>query len=301
LTLTFDNDVANGERERRYNSLAVNVLRPKYGAAIVVAEFHHNGLLHYHALVAMTKENPHRAVDWASQARYWKTVARRYGCGRVEFAPVRDGAAYGRYLLKDLAQPTPNAVRVRRIRYVGAMRREWVDKQTGEIKKGSLPEFCRPYSESFAWANGRASEWRRKAADFAKKMHAAGVIDAPTPAALEAKLGRSWFLLCQEDIEQGRLHMSYADWRALSAAARRARGRLATPPREAALTEGAVSKSNREVLEWHSSQSDSRNSRHAQGRNTPAALAAVGCSNRNEVKFITHTRESKAAMLWDAG
>ena len=38
LTLTFDHDVPNAERERRYNSLAVNVLRPKYGAAIVVAE-----------------------------------------------------------------------------------------------------------------------------------------------------------------------------------------------------------------------------------------------------------------------
>src|SRR5436190_9996426 len=146
LTLTFDHDVPNAERERRYNSLAVNVLRPKYGAAIVVAEFHQSGLLHYHALLGVKKQDLHHRVDWKAQARYWKAIAPRYGCGRVEFTPVRNGAAYGRYLLKDLAQPTPNAVRVRRIRYIGAMRREWVDKATGEIKKGKLPEFCRPYS-----------------------------------------------------------------------------------------------------------------------------------------------------------
>jgi hypothetical protein len=318
LTLTFADDVSNAQRERRFNSLATNVIRPRYGAAIVVREFHQSGRIHYHGVVSQPMRDRHQVVDWNGEAIYWRKVAVRYGFGRVEFAPVRDTLAYGRYLLKDLAKPTPDGVRVRRISYLGAQRRTRVDKETGEITKGPLPAFVRPYSESFAWANGRAKEWRRKAADFAKKMHRAGCIDTPTPAGLKAKLGSRWFLLCQDDIEQGRLYTSYADLRALAAAARLgrfgAKQREATPmnqtthaPRLASTStrvrgrrECAVSKGNRVAYAPGSSRSASKNSCHAHGRKRFAAFTASGCSKKRAIKVITPaTHDSRAAILWN--
>lgn len=232
LTVTFSADVDNTTREKRFNSLATNILRPKYGAAIVIREFHQSGLLHYHVAVGRRKQDLHSSVSWQSESTFWRNAVKRYGLGRhTTLEPVRNGEAYVRYLLKDLTSPTPHGERVRRISYLGARQRRWVDRETGEIKCGELPQFLRVYHETFAWARGRAKVWRLKAQAFATMLHERGVITEPTAAGLQRQFTRHWFLHCKADIERMPVEgetdrrrlppMSYAELREQYATARR--------------------------------------------------------------------------------
>jgi hypothetical protein len=114
-------------------------------------------------------------------------------------------------MLKDLATPAADGQRIRRITYLGAR------------SKGKQPEFCRVATATFSWANGRAREWRKKAAAFATMMRGSDAITEPTAAGMRERFGPRWFMQWGPEIE----HMirpwprlTYRELRILSAASR---------------------------------------------------------------------------------
>jgi hypothetical protein len=118
LTLTFADHVTDvREASRRFNSLATNVLKKRYGHFIRVLERQKNGRIHYHLLVALPDDirtgadfdefakgkghygsaNNHLKREWA----FWRKTAPFYGFGRTELMPIRsDAAALGQYVGK---------------------------------------------------------------------------------------------------------------------------------------------------------------------------------------------------------
>jgi hypothetical protein len=116
LTLTFADHVLDvREASRRFNSLASNVLKARYGHFIRVLERQKSGRIHYHLLVVLpddirtgadfdafaakryTSANNHLRREWA----FWRKTACFYGFGRTELMPIRsDAAAMGQYVGK---------------------------------------------------------------------------------------------------------------------------------------------------------------------------------------------------------
>ena len=116
LTLTFADHVTDvREASRRFNSLATNVLKKRYGHFIRVLERQKSGRIHYHLLVALPDDirtgadfeafakrdyksaNNHLRREWA----FLRKTAVLYGFGRTELMPIRsDAAAMGQYVGK---------------------------------------------------------------------------------------------------------------------------------------------------------------------------------------------------------
>ncbi len=118
LTLTFADHVTDvREASRRFNSLASNVLKKRYGHFIRVLERQKSGRIHYHLLVVLPDDirtgadfdefakgkghyqssNNHLRREWA----FWRKTACFYGFGRTELMPIRsDAAALGQYVGK---------------------------------------------------------------------------------------------------------------------------------------------------------------------------------------------------------
>lgn len=194
LTLTFADHVTDPkEAQRRFNSLASNVLRDRYAEFIRVWERTKSGRIHYHLLVVLNRDirtgfdfdavsrndyksaNPAIRDEWA----FWRKTAKAYGFGRTELLPVRSTAEgiaryVGKYISKHVAQ------------------REERDKgfRLVEYTRGA-----RMSSTRFGWHTEGAWQWRAKVGLFCRILGANGATSdfSPVPFRDLAKIcGPRW-------------------------------------------------------------------------------------------------------------
>ena len=142
LTLTFKDHVTDvREASRRFNSLASNVLRPRYAHYIRVLERQKSGRIHYHLLVVLADDirtganfdafgqrdyksaNNHLRREWA----FWRKTAGFYGFGRTELMPIRSDAGalgqyVGKYIGKHIGQREERDKGARLVSYAGDAR-----------------------------------------------------------------------------------------------------------------------------------------------------------------------------------
>lgn len=166
LTLTFADHVLDPqEAQRRFNSLATNVLRNRYADYVRVWERTKRGRIHYHLLAVLPDDirtgfdfagieqgdyrtaGPALRAEWA----FWRRTAKEYGFGRTELLPVKSTAeGIARYVGK----------------YIGkhVMQREERDKgfRLVEYSRGA-----RQVSTRFAFHSEGSQLWRRKLEMFA--------------------------------------------------------------------------------------------------------------------------------------
>ena len=172
FTLTFAENVEDRkEAQRRWNSLASNVLRSRYRAGIRVVERQRRGAVHYHCVVVVDwdirtgysferdKANPKGFDPLAPQRlrdewAFWRATAPRYGFGRCEMKPIastEEGIA----------------------RYVGKyLGKHYKARQTTD-KGWRLAEYwgeSRMAVTRFGWRSDNAAAWRAKVRLFAQIM-----------------------------------------------------------------------------------------------------------------------------------
>ncbi len=180
LTLTFaDNVVDPKEAQRRFNSLATNVLRHRYREFIRVWERTKRGRIHYHLLVVQNLDirtgfdfdavsrNDYKSANAAirDEWAFWRKTAKAYGFGRTELLPVKsteEGIAryIGKYISKHVSQ------------------REERDKgfRLVEYTRGA-----RMSSTRFGWNTEGAGQWRAKVGLFCRILGANGATPDRSP------------------------------------------------------------------------------------------------------------------------
>lgn len=190
LTLTFAEHILDPkEAQRRLHSLTTGVLKPRYGRCIRVFERQKSGRIHYHLLVAVGADirtgadfgefakgnyrsaSPALRAEWS----YWRTTAKKYGFGRTELLPVKSsheaiGRYVGKYIAKHLGQRKNEDKGVRLVSYSGGK--------------------CA--STRFAWAGGKAKDYRRKLGIFVHTMYESGAIYEPSTKAMSKRFGPRW-------------------------------------------------------------------------------------------------------------
>jgi hypothetical protein len=190
LTLTFADHITDPkESQKCMNSLSTNVLRPRYGGAIRVIERQASGRIHYHLLVNIGLDirtgfdfagiarhdyrsaNPAIRAEWA----FWRRTAKLYGFGRTELLPVISTTeAVGRYVGKYISKHfTAREERDRGVRLVS-----YIGPKVASVK--------------FAWAGGKAKDWRSGLGSLVRDLAASGHIDSPTIEAMARQYGKGW-------------------------------------------------------------------------------------------------------------
>lgn len=185
LTLTFVGNVEDPkEGQRRFNSLATNLLRKHFTEYLCVVERQKRGAIHYHLIVVCEKDirtgvdfDGLARRDYRSASKYlrllWKVLRESmplYGFGRPELLPIKSTASgisnyVGKYLTKASAYRGEHMKGARLIRY----------SQRWAVAKGQI-----------AWVSTGARQWRQRVAQFAA---ATGCHDLE---ALRRKHGRYW-------------------------------------------------------------------------------------------------------------
>jgi hypothetical protein len=193
LTLTFRADVQEArEAQRRFNSFATGVLRKRYLDYLRVFERQGNGRVHYHLLVAVDW-NCRRGVDHAAIARRdyrtapvrlrqeWGALRRQcpsYGFGRHEALPIRKSAgAMGRYV-------------------AGYITKDFGERGRADrgVRLFSCSRRARVATSRFAFASGRAQEWRRGVPRLIRALQDHWEIPAgpPSESVVAEYFGRGW-------------------------------------------------------------------------------------------------------------
>ena len=190
LTLTFADHVLDSkEAQRRMNSLTTHVLRPRYGGAIRVIERQESGRIHYHVLIdvgvdirtgfdfAAIERQDYRSASPAlrSEWGFWRRTAKAYRFGRTELLPILStaecvGRYVGGYIAKHLEVREKRDQGVRLVSYIGA----------------------RVATVKFAWAGGRAVEWRKGLGSLVRDLAANGEIVGATFEAMGRRYGKGW-------------------------------------------------------------------------------------------------------------
>jgi hypothetical protein len=190
LTLTFADHVLDPKvSQKRLNSLATHVLRPRYGQAIRVYERQKSGRIHYHLLVnvgadirtgfdfSAVKTHDYRSASAALRAEwaFWRRTAKAYGFGRTELLPVISSSAavgryVGKYISKHLDAREDRDLGVRLVSYLGP----------------------RVATVKFAWAGGGGLAWRKGLEALVRDLAAAGQIDSVSTEAMRRRFGKSW-------------------------------------------------------------------------------------------------------------
>jgi hypothetical protein len=200
FTLTFADHVLDGrEAQRRYNSLAVNVLAVRYPDGYIrVLERQKSGRIHYHLLVILPvdiregvdfgafSQGDYRTAGRAlrSEWAFWRHAARAHGFGRTELLPVKSEtdaiAKYvGKYIAKHIGQ------------------REERDKG---LRLVSYSKAARTATTRFAWVSRGAKEWRRKIAMVVGASYERGLIPSPTFEGMRSVYGPKWAYKLREAI-----------------------------------------------------------------------------------------------------
>lgn len=167
LTLTFKDFVTDfKEAQRRFNSLATNVIRKRYEAWIAVMERCKTGRIHYHLVVVVGKDirtgvnfdeisnrnyrsaGPVIRSEWA----FWRETAPKYRFGRTELLPVKstqEGIAryVGKYISKHMSCRSNDDKGARLVRY---------------------SKHARHASTRFMFLTDGSAAWRRKVRMFAQ-------------------------------------------------------------------------------------------------------------------------------------
>src|SRR6202795_3202703 len=190
LTLTFADHITDPKvAQKRMHSLATHVLKPRYGGAIRVMERQGSGRIHYHLLVnvgadirtgfdfsAIKKQDyrsasPALRTEWA----FWRRTAKLYGFGRTELLPVISTAeAVGRYVGKYISKH----LSVRGERHLGVSLVSYSGPRVATVK--------------FAWADGRARDWRAGLGSLVRDLAATGRIDFASVDAMRRQFGKRW-------------------------------------------------------------------------------------------------------------
>lgn len=189
LTLTFGDHVTDlREAQRRFNSLASNVLSKRYVRWLVAVERQKSGRVHFHVLV-VELEDIRTGVDFAAFDRgdyrsanralrgewaFWRGTAGRYRFGRTELLPVKSTTeAIGRYVGKYLAK------------HMGARREDDKGARLVRYSKGA-----RCGNTRISGVGPKSWEWRKKLAKFAAGLGFTEHDDFVEWA--RAKYGRRW-------------------------------------------------------------------------------------------------------------
>lgn len=190
LTLTFADHVLQvSEAQRRFKSLANNILRIRYQAWMAILERQKSGRLHFHLLVVLPQDirtgfdflaisqHDYRSAgsflrsEWA----FWRKTAKAYGFGRTELFPIRSTEeGIGRYVGK----------------YIGKHMEARQDEDKGArlVRYSSKARYA---VTRFSWASPGAADWRRKVKSFAWMLFESQGI-TPTMAGLREALGPRW-------------------------------------------------------------------------------------------------------------
>jgi hypothetical protein len=216
LTLTFaDNVVEMREAQRRFNSLATNVLRHRYKRAIGVWERQKRGAYHCHLVVVLpgdirtgfdfesfTATNGKTGKPWGANRllrgewAFWRQTAKAYGFGRCNLLPVRSTAEgiaryVGKYVSKHINQRREADKGARLVRYIG------------------YPAGARVASLKFGSAGDKGWLWRAKVQEFARKFG----IRSETDGGLEFLFGHRWAFrlqtaICDVELPSGTVYPS---------------------------------------------------------------------------------------------
>lgn len=161
LTLTFaENITCAKDAQRRLNSLMTRIVRPRYGAAVIVLERTKKKRIHFHLLIP-TGKDIRTGVDFEQIAdkdyssagdalraewAFWRKTGPKYGFGRTELLPVKScESAIARYVSKyiskhiDSREEHDKGVRLVRV--------------SGQFKAGTT---------RFAWNTDRFRLWRER-------------------------------------------------------------------------------------------------------------------------------------------
>lgn len=192
LTLTFaDHVVCAREAQRRFNSLASNVLKSRYLDYITVMERQKSGRIHYHLLVALPVDirtgfdfDAVAKSDYKSASTglrdewlFWRKTARNYRFGRTELLPIKSTseaiAKYvGKYIGKHIESRKPEDKGVNLVRYTNG---------------------ARAGTTRFMFNSSGSFEWRRKLKIFAQivqENHPERVVNSLSD--LSEVLGPKW-------------------------------------------------------------------------------------------------------------
>jgi hypothetical protein len=210
LTLTFADHVTDpAEAQRRMNSLATHVLRPRYGEAIRVYERQKSGRIHYHLLVNVgadirtgfdfqsIKKHDYRSASAALRTEwaFWRRTAKDYGFGRTELLPViSTGEAVGRYVGKYIAKH----LGVREERDLGVRLVSYIGPRVATVK--------------FGWAGGKGRDWRMGLGALVRDLAAMGQIDGASVEAMRRQFGRRWAWEWRDIIAERARAMSDKDY-----------------------------------------------------------------------------------------
>jgi hypothetical protein len=191
FTLTFaDLVLSPREAQRRFNSLATHVLRPRYPAFVRVLERQRSGRLHHHVLLALPFD-ARTGVDFEAFGRgdyrsapaelrsewvFWRLTAKKYGFGRTELLPVKSTAeGIGRYVGK----------------YIGKHVSQREERDRG-VRLVEYSRGARMATTKFAWVSDNAASWRRKVEVFACMVAAQRRLDHIEFEDLSKYLGSGW-------------------------------------------------------------------------------------------------------------
>lgn len=197
LTLTFADHVTDAkEAQRRMNSLLTHVIRPRYGAAVVVLERTKARRIHFHLLVPVGSDI-RTGVDFEAIGRrdyrtagrklreewaFWRKTAPAYRFGRTELLPLKSTeCAIARYVSKYISKhiearcADDKGVRLVRV--------------SGQFKAGTT---------RFAWNTENFRLWREK---VALMCQAAGLPEER----LGKAFGRRWMFRHQDIVQAVRI------------------------------------------------------------------------------------------------
>lgn len=192
LTLTFaDHVLDRKEAQRRFHSLAVNVLKKRYSGYVRVMERQKSGRIHYHLLVVCNDDiqtgltwkdllikkysSANKALrgEWA----FWRKTAKNYGFGRTELLPIRSTSEgiskyVGKYIGKHFDARQDDDKGARLVSYSGVARMATCKHTL--LTKGS-------------------AAWRRKCQLFAEMVgHSKRLTTPPTINTIWHYLGKDW-------------------------------------------------------------------------------------------------------------
>src|SRR5688572_11685509 len=216
LTVTPPDHVTDrAEWQRRWNSLATNVLRSRYPDWMRVVERMYSGRIHAHCLVALdvdirtgfdfaaVRSGDYRSASPALRAEwtFLRSTLPQYGFGRHELLPIRE---------------TSSAM----ASYVGKYIGKHLDARSHEDKGWRLVAYGSPARVArtrFSWAmQQRAYEWRLGCRSLAAMVEQSKGLRAGTLTAtgLGYVLGKRWAYEWRETIAA----LGSSEWQAIQAA-----------------------------------------------------------------------------------
>jgi len=206
LTLTFAEKKTPEIKDcnRRFNSLASNILKARYCRAVVCLQRSPKGRVHFHLVVVLRADirtgfdfDAAEKMDYRSAGRelrsewaFWRKTAPAYSFGRTELLPIRssaEGIAHyvGGYVGRHVEHRIKADKGARVVRYIGY--------GLGRDREGRMIT-DRKASCRFSWNSVGGWLWRQRVAAFANLVGGKTIDD------LKILFGPKWCYLFREEI-----------------------------------------------------------------------------------------------------